>query len=682
VYLTNSRKAIFVKHWYESRFKDLEEAQRRQESLKKALTGQERIKVLAKNPLLLTIISLIHRYEADLPRQRYKLYDRAVKTLLTAWDTGKGLDYKLPLDYLNRDDIERLMQRLAYWIHTQGGTGDKQGGTLIDKDELIKQLRDFIAEQKGIERHQAKAEAERFIGHIRERCGLLNEQGQDCYAFVHKTFQEYLAAEEIRDRQEGDGFEVVLEHIQNYLHDPHWREVLLLLIAQQHRKKIPTVLEEVLRHDTPYEQWLHRNLFFAGSCLAEDLEISDGSRVPEILRQLVALEITDSKRVTYRIRQQVFQTLCSLDETRFEKQALRLLKESANRIGKVRLQEYRAALGEKEEAIAALVELLQDKDDSVRSGAAFALGELGKASENVIAALLERLQDEHDSVRSGAAYALGLSGKASENVIAALLERLQDEHDSVRSGAAYALGNLGNGLENVIAALLERLKDKHDSVRSGAVSALGNLGNGSENVIAALLERLQDEHDSVRSGAAIALGELGNGLENVIAALLERLQDEHDSVRSGAAIALGLSGKASENVIAALLERLQDEHDSVRSRAADALGNLGNGSENVIAALLERLQDENDSVRSRAAEALGKLGKASEQVIAALLERLKDEKDLVRYYGAADALGKLGKNSSDVATAVAERISQHPDSDNVGNYIDVLWDVVAGESSV
>jgi hypothetical protein len=51
-------------------------------------------------------------------------------------------------------------------------------------------------------------------------------------------------------------------------------------------------------------------------------------------------------------------------------------------------------------------------------------------------------------------------------------------------------------------------------------------------------------------------------------------------------------------------------------------------------------------------------------------------------YGAASALAKLGKNSSDVATAVAERISQHPDSDNVGNYINVLWDVVAGQSSV
>ncbi|MEP0779213.1 HEAT repeat domain-containing protein [Microcoleus sp. ZQ-A2] len=297
----------------------------------------------------------------------------------------------------------------------------------------------------------------------------------------------------------------MLEHIQNYLHDAHWQEVLLLLIAQQKPKKATKVLEAILQQPTPYEQWLHRNLFFAGSCLAEDLDVSDGSLVTEILRQLVALEISDSKKVGDKIRAQVFQTLCSLDETRFEKQALHLLKESANRMDKVRLQEYRAALGEKEEAIAALVELLQDKDDSVRYLAAIALGKLGKASENVIAALLERLQDEKDSVRSRAADALGKLGKASENMIAALLERLQDEKDSVRSRAADALGKLGKASENVIAALLERLQDEKDSVRSRAADALGNLGKNSSDVATAVAERISQHSDSDNVGDYINL---------------------------------------------------------------------------------------------------------------------------------------------------------------------------------
>ena len=62
---------------------------------------------------------------------------------------------------------------------------------------------------------------------IRDRTGLLNEQGQDCYAFVHKTFQEYLCAEDIDYQADNEGdFDIILDQIRDRLHDPHWREVL------------------------------------------------------------------------------------------------------------------------------------------------------------------------------------------------------------------------------------------------------------------------------------------------------------------------------------------------------------------------------------------------------------------------------------------------------------------------
>ena len=73
-------------------------------------------------------------------------------------------------------------------------------------------------------------EAERdFLSFIRERTGLLNEQGTNRYAFVHKTFQEYLCAQDINyEADDEDDFEIVLNCIKEHLHDPHWREVLLL----------------------------------------------------------------------------------------------------------------------------------------------------------------------------------------------------------------------------------------------------------------------------------------------------------------------------------------------------------------------------------------------------------------------------------------------------------------------
>jgi len=76
----------FIENWYDSRSQDQEDAKRRKEDIRKALANNPRIHHLARNPLLLTIITLIHRYQdqdqAQLPRERYKLYQSAVETLL------------------------------------------------------------------------------------------------------------------------------------------------------------------------------------------------------------------------------------------------------------------------------------------------------------------------------------------------------------------------------------------------------------------------------------------------------------------------------------------------------------------------------------------------------------------------------------------------------------------------
>jgi HEAT repeat protein len=670
---------------------------------------------------LLTIIALIHRYQAVLPRSRHKLYEKAVETLLKNWDANKNLTEQSGFKCLDADDLRRQMEILAYWIHTQGSTDKREGGTLIAKDDLLDQLTLNIKTKKQVERFQAKEEAKRFVDFIQQRTGLLNEQGQDLYAFVHKTFQEYLCAQEISYlADDNDDFEIVLNHIREHLHDPHWREVLLLLIAQQKPKKAAKAMRAILAVNSEHEQWLHRDLFFAGSCLAEnikELKVADSSLTVEILEKLVDLEVSDEALVGERVRSQVFQILCSMNETEFEAQTLQLLK--ARGINENRLWEYQAALGEKEAVISAMLLRLEDGNEAVRREAASALGTLGNASDIVINALLLHLQDEDFWVRVYAAQTLGILGNASETVINALLLRLQDRERLVGLCAARALGNLGNTSEAVINALLLGLEDEDNSVcrevavwalgklgnaseavinvlllglengdnsvRASAARALGKLGNASEAIITALVQRLEDGDKSLRLEAAFALGNLGNASEAVISALLQRLEDGDKSVRLEAASALGKLRNASEAVISALLQRLEDEDNSVRLEATSALGKLGNASEAVISALLQRLEDQDRSLRREAAQALGNLGNASAPVISALLLRLEEGYDydfvVVDYSATVEALGNLGMRSSDVLPAVVQWVEQHPDADYLGSAIDVLWDLVAGEGN-
>ena len=557
----------FINRWYDSRFADKVERERRKESLRKALDENERIKLLGRNPLLLTIIALIHRYYALLPKERHKLYDKAAETLLTSWDAKKELSSHKKLQCLQLDDLRRLMAIIAFWIHTQDTAGDGEGGTLIDRDDLLEKLSREIKNLKQVELYQAKAEAERFIKLIQQRTGLLNEQGQDCYGFVHKTFQEYLCAEEIdyQANDEGD-FNLILQQISDRLHDPHWREVLLLLIAQQTKKKAAKAIRAVLNNGSEYEQWLHRDLLFAGDCLAENpkyLQAADRDLPQEILQRLVDLEVKGENLVGERIRKEIFRILCSFAETEFESQALEILKEKEETINRWRLYDYRAALEEKEQVIEELLNLLADKDKNVRGSAARALGKLGKRNEQVIKALLNLLTDEDDYVRRNVALALGNLGEGNGEVIQALLNALTDDNNGhVRENAAEALAKLGGGNQQLIHSLFDLLGHENLDVSSQAAWALGHWTKDNEQVIKALLNSLKDEHEYVRRNATWALVNSGVNNEQVIKALFNSLKDEHEYVRDGAARALGEIGKNDKEITAVVIKWLKQRQDS------------------------------------------------------------------------------------------------------------------------
>ncbi|WP_293038185.1 HEAT repeat domain-containing protein [Moorena sp. SIO1F2] len=684
--------SAFIENWYNSRFKDQAEAERRKQSLRKALNDNDRITLLARNPLLLTIIALIHRYQAVLPKERHKLYDKAVETLLTSWDANKELSRDKWLTYLGLDDLRRLMESLGYCIHTQGNVEDNDSGTLIDKDDLIDQLKQQIKTMKEVKLHQAEQEAKRFVELIRERTGLLNEQGQDCYGFVHKTFQEYLCAQEIDYQADNDrDSKIVLAPIREHLHDYHWREVLLLLIAQQKPKNAAMAIRAVLNNNSDYEQWLHRDLLLAGKCLAEDpnnLRGADPELVQKILERLVKLEVSSDDRVGNNIRKQVYQIICSLSETDFQAQVLELLKQRltvghatrTDLIGEWRLLKYRAELGEKDQVIEICLERLKDNDSDVRSSAVNALGELGNSSDTVVNGLLALLQDNDSFVRWRAADALVKLGKGSETVVNGLLALLQDNDSFVRWRAADALVKLGKGSETVVNGLLALLQDNDSNVRREAADALVKLGNSSDTVVNRLLALLEDNHSFVRSRAADALVELGKGSETVVNGFLALLKDDRSDVRSSAADVLGKLGNSSDTVVNGLLALLKDDRSNVRSRAADALGKLGNSSDTVVNHLLALLKDDRSNVRSRAADALGKLGNSSDTVVNGLLALLKDDRSNVRSR-AADALGKLG-NSSDTVVNGLLALLKHNHSNVRSSAADALVELGKGSETV
>ncbi|MEM6402481.1 MAG: HEAT repeat domain-containing protein [Cyanobacteria bacterium P01_D01_bin.116] len=674
----------FINRWYDSRFQDKAEAERRKESLRKALNDKERIKLLARNPLLLTIIALIHRYQAVLPKERHKLYDKAVETLITSWDANKELTTHQKLQYLELDDLRRLMEILAYWIHTQGNTGDKEGGTLIDCDELLDKLKREIKLLKGIELYKAEEEAKRFIDLIKERTGLLNEQGYNCYAFVHKTFQEYLCAEKINYQADDErDFEIIVDHIRDHLHDQHWREVLLLLVAQQKPKQAAKAIRVILNRGSEYEQWLHRDLFFAADCLAEDvkgLNVADEKLGEEILRGLVDLEMRGKGQIGGIVWNLLYPTLCNFHETAFEKQTLQLLKTEANQIDKVRFGEYREIFGEEEQAKAIFIELLNDSDSYLRYGAVKALGIFNEPWDIKINVLIDLLnhkdwvlcyqatnqlrqwnkfnyeiihaflnQIDIDSFSSHQYInALSKIVQINDFIISELLKKLDEKNHLTIQNITDILGDCSNQNDLYKKIFFDFVKNENTLIQESAKNAIENFIYDSETLVNTLLKLIDNENFWIRRNVAYLLGILSQKYDSIINKLLELSSNNKWWMREGSVYALSNCNKATEAILDRLLELLNDNSLNVSIQAIEALGKLGKASSIIIAKLNEKLDKQyHDFLRCNAANALVNLGIKSDVVIQTLQELLYSKDSWLRF-NAAEGFVNLDKDSKDI----------------------------------
>ena len=161
---------------------------------------------------------------------------------------------------------------------------------------------------------------------------------------------------------------------------------------------------------------------------------------------------------------------------------------------------------------------LQDPSPVVRVTAAKAILSLGP--DESVAALLPLLNDKDEFVRRETAYALGLT--RSRSATAALSERLlNDKEDGVRGAAAVALGQIAD--EAAVVALVGTLapelsapsksKKKREPnvfVLRAAASALGQIRSRAGT--AALISALNNEKfpGDVRREAARSLGLIGD----------------------------------------------------------------------------------------------------------------------------------------------------------------------------
>jgi formylglycine-generating enzyme required for sulfatase activity len=140
---------------------------------------------LARNPLLLMTMAVVHTAQVELPRERARLYRRCVDVLLRRWHRHKAGQVPL-LERLGVNEAELLaaLQEVACQAHERGGTGEEGD---LPQGEVLRVLAGRLGNY---------TRAEQFLGYVDTRAGLMvgrGGAGEPVYTFPHRTFQEYLA---------------------------------------------------------------------------------------------------------------------------------------------------------------------------------------------------------------------------------------------------------------------------------------------------------------------------------------------------------------------------------------------------------------------------------------------------------------------------------------------------------
>ena len=174
---------------------------------------------LAINPLLLQIMALVHRDRGTLPQRRVELYDECTNVLLEKWDMAKGLDV-----LITAREARQILQPLALWLH---GEDERRSAPIDEIKDVIRGPLEEIG-KSGID-------PETLLTNIRDRSGIFMGYSESEYGFTHLSFQEYLSAEQIRNK---GLIKILLDNYGNRW----WREVILLSLALDN----PSIIEEFM----------------------------------------------------------------------------------------------------------------------------------------------------------------------------------------------------------------------------------------------------------------------------------------------------------------------------------------------------------------------------------------------------------------------------------------------------
>jgi Leucine-rich repeat (LRR) protein len=179
----------FITRWHstlltQDYLQDIEIVRSDERTLRAELQRNVNAQRLARSPLLCALLcALNHSKAGGVPSSLGGLYKEVVSLLLEGRERDATVHTRPVWDALHLNQRRLIAQQVAYWLHTNNRTE-------LDREELQK----VVGRSAWTSADRANPEAIRQVAEgLLERSGLFMETSFGSFAFVHRTFQEYLA---------------------------------------------------------------------------------------------------------------------------------------------------------------------------------------------------------------------------------------------------------------------------------------------------------------------------------------------------------------------------------------------------------------------------------------------------------------------------------------------------------
>ncbi|WLW53162.1 NACHT domain-containing protein [Streptomyces sp. YU58] len=198
-------------------------------ALERELARNPALLRLSRTPLLAAVVCALHRRRRGfLPETRWSLYNAALTMLLGSRDTLRRVGAPEGI-VLGVEEHQQLLQRIAAWL-ARGGYAEFSHTQGRHQIELA---------MRGMPQVRRQGSPEAVLTHLLNRSGLLQERNERVIQFIHRTFQDYLAAKEL---QESDGLGELLRHAA----DEEWQDIVLLAVGHCHRGEVRRLIEGLI----------------------------------------------------------------------------------------------------------------------------------------------------------------------------------------------------------------------------------------------------------------------------------------------------------------------------------------------------------------------------------------------------------------------------------------------------